>query len=42
MKKIEGVDKKIVNTSGLGKKTDYSTKITDIKNKIPGVTGLVY
>ena len=29
-KKIEEVNKKIPNTSGLSKKTDYKTKITDV------------
>ena len=40
-KKIEDVNKKIPNTSGLFKKTDYNTKITEMENKIPGITGLV-
>ena len=40
-KKIEKVYKKIPNTSGLIKKTDYNTKITELENKIPSVTGLV-
>ena len=40
-RKIDGVDKKIPNTSGLVKKTDYKTKITEIENKIPSDTCLV-
>ena len=40
-KKIEDVDKKISNTSGLVKKTGYKTKITQFEKKIPCVTGLV-
>ena len=36
-KEIEDVD----NTSGLVKKTDYSTKITEIPNDIPSIKGLV-
>ena len=34
-KRIEDVDKKIPNTSGLVNKTYYNAKITGIKNKIP-------
>ena len=33
--------KKISNTSGLVKKTNYNTKITEIENDIPRVAGLV-
>ena len=40
-KKTEDVDKRMSNTSGLVKKTQPSLKITEIKNKIPSVTGLV-
>lgn len=40
-KKIADVDKKIPNSTGLVKKTNYNTKITEIENKIPGFTGLV-
>ena len=40
-KKIEDVDKKISNTSGLVKKTGYKTKISQFEKKIPCVTGLV-
>ena len=29
------------NTSGLVKKTNLSTKITEIENKLPSFTGLV-
>ena len=36
-KEIEDVD----NTSGLVKKTDHSTKITEIPNDIPSIKGLV-
>ena len=39
-KKIEDV-KKMPNTSGLVKKTDCNTKITEIENKIPSLRGLV-
>ena len=40
-KKIENVDIKIPNTSGLVKKIDYNTKIREIENKIPSVTVLM-
>ena len=40
-KEIMDVNKKIPNTSGLVKKTDYNEKITEIENKIPDVTNLV-
>ena len=40
-KKIEVVDRKIPNISGLVKKTDYYTMIAEIENKIPSVTCLV-
>ena len=30
----------LILTSGLVKKTDYNTKITEIEGKIPGVTNL--
>ena len=33
--KISDVDKKIPDTSGLVKKTDYNAKISEIENKIP-------
>ena len=33
-KEIMDVNKKIPNTSGLVKKTDYNEKITEIENKI--------
>ena len=29
-----------IDTSGLVKKTDYNTKITEIENKIPDISGL--
>ena len=37
-KRIKDVNKKIPNTSGLVKKTDYITKVTEIQNKIPDIT----
>ena len=37
--KINKIDKKIPVT-GLVKKTDFNTKITEIKGKIPSITGL--
>ena len=40
-KEIMDVNKKIPNTSGLVKKTDYNEKITEIENKIPDITNLV-
>ena len=40
-KKTEDVEKKIINTTGLVKKTDCNTNITEIKSKIPNVTVLV-
>ena len=40
-KKIKDGVKKVPNTNGLDKKTDYNTKVTEIENKIPSVTGLV-
>ena len=39
--KIEDVDRKIPNTSGLVKETDYNAKFREIENKIASVTGLV-
>ena len=38
-KKVDNVDKIITNTSGLVKKTNYNTKIREIENNIPSVTG---
>ena len=35
------VNKKIPNTKGLVRKTDYNTKITEFESKLPGATGLV-
>ena len=35
------IDKNILDTIGLVKKSDYKTKITKIKSKIPNVTVLV-
>ena len=35
------ISQKKSNTRKLVKKTDHKTKITDIENKIPSVTGLV-
>ena len=40
-KKIKNADKKIPNTSGLVRMTDYNTKHTEHENKIPSITGLV-
>ena len=40
-KKIKDVAQKIPNFNGLIKKTDRNTKITEIENMIPSVTGLV-
>ena len=40
-KKIEDVDKKTLTLLHQQKNTDYNTKITEIKNKMPSVTGLV-
>ena len=39
-KKPTGLKNKIPNTSGLVKKTDYNSKITEIENKIPDISGL--
>ena len=39
-KRISDVDKKILNTSGLVKKTDFGSKITEMEGKIPSITGL--
>ena len=38
-KKISDVDKKIPDTSGLTKKTDFNAKITDIESKTPNING---
>ena len=38
--KISDADKKIPDTSDLAKKTDLNATITEIENKIPGMTGL--
>ena len=35
------LEKKIHNTTGLDKKTNYNTKITEIENKIPDISNLV-
>ena len=41
LKKISDGDKKIPDTSGLiKKKTDFSSKITEIEDKIPSISGL--
>ena len=32
--------KKILNTSGLVKKTDYNSNISEIDGKVPNITGL--
>ena len=34
------MNKKILDTSSLVKRTDYNSKITEIEGKIPGITGL--
>ena len=34
------MDKKIPDTSAFVKKTDYSSKITEIETKIPSIIGL--
>ena len=39
-KKISDAHKNIPNTGDLAKKTDLNTKITEIENKIPSITGL--
>ena len=36
-KKITDVNKKIFNTNGLVKKTNYNTKFAKIENKIPKI-----
>ena len=40
-KKIEDIDKKILNISELLKRTDYITNIMQTENKVPSVTRLV-
>ena len=37
---IWGCRKMIPNNNGIVKKTDYNTKIAEVQNKIPSVTGL--
>ena len=39
-KKIRDAEKNIPNTSAFVKKTDYISKITEIENKIPSISGL--
>ena len=39
-KKIIYVDKKIPDTSSLVKKSDFSSKFTEIENEIPSITSL--
>ena len=34
------LEKKIPDTSGLVKKTDYNTKTTELEDKIPSISGL--
>ena len=41
-KKIDDADKKMANTSGLVKRTDYNAKITEIKGKMSSITGLAF
>ena len=38
---VRGVNKKMVYTSGLVKKTDLNNKITEIENRITSITCLV-
>ena len=40
-KRLKMLKKKILNTTGLVKKTEYNTNITEIKSKIPNVTVLI-
>ena len=40
-KKISDAEKQNSDTSGLVKKTDYNTYITEIEGKIPSISGLV-
>ena len=40
-KKISYAEKRIPDTSGLVKKTDLNSRITEIEGKIPSITGLV-
>ena len=35
------LEKKILNTSRLVKKSDYNAEISELENKIPSITGLV-
>ena len=37
--KISDANKKIPDTSGLVKKTNHNTKISETENKIPSITG---
>ena len=39
--KINKIDKKIPDVSGLVKKTDFNTKVIEIEGKIASITGLV-
>ena len=39
-KKSSDGDKKIPDSSGLVKKTDYNAKITEIERKIPSISGI--
>ena len=39
-KKLMTLTKKILDTSGLAKKTDYNVKITEIEGETPSITGL--
>ena len=40
MMQIKQLENKIPDTSGLVKKTDYNTKITEMEGKIPDVNSL--
>ena len=39
LEKNSDVDKKVPDTSGLAKKTNYNAKITEIESKKPNITG---
>ena len=36
------IENKITDTSGIVKKTDCNTKITEIESKIPSISGFLY
>ena len=39
LEKNSDVDKKVPDTSGLAKKTNYNVKITEIESEKPNITG---